>query len=176
VFLWQEAEDCVVERNVIIDCDAGICLGNAFKPEDVEVHARRCVVRNNFVTRCPQQGIAAVHTRDCRVLHNTVFDPAARFGRPIRIVRDNDGMVVANNLLGDKAVLLEGKSRVELRGNVVRDLSDVCVDVGRGDLHLRRRTDGATDAAEDSARVQDDIDGEPREGKADVGADEWKGS
>ncbi len=29
VFLWHETEDCVVERNVIIDCNTGIALGNS---------------------------------------------------------------------------------------------------------------------------------------------------
>ena len=174
VFLWQEAEDCVVERNVIIDCDSGICLGNASKPDDVDVHARRCVVRNNFVTRCPQQGIAAVYTRDCQVLHNTVFDPASRFGRLIRLVRDNDGMLVANNLLGDKPVLIESQSRMDTRGNVHRDLASLCVDPQRGDLHLSERTTGVSAAVVRLEGVRDDVDGKARGDQTDIGADEFQ--
>jgi hypothetical protein len=174
VFLWQESEDCVVERNVIIDCDAGVCLGNAHKPADVEAHCRGCVVRNNFVTRAPQAGIAAVHTRDCRIVHNTVFDPASRLGRLVRVVRDNDGLVVANNLLGNKPVLVEGESRVEMRGNVSRDLAGICTDVERGNLHLRARTKGVSDSGEPIGDLGHDIDRHPRDANADVGADEFR--
>lgn len=172
VFLWQESEDCVVERNVIIDCDAGICLGNAHKPDDVPVHCRRCVVRNNFVTRAPQAGIVAVHARDCQVLHNTIFDPTSRLGRLIRLVRDNDGLLVANNLLGDKPVLVEAESRIERRGNLHRDLAGLCVDAARGDLRLRERIPGVTDVAEPIEAVRDDLQGERRDATPDVGADE----
>ena len=38
VFLWHDSRDCVVERNVIVDCDSGICLGNSSKPADVAIH------------------------------------------------------------------------------------------------------------------------------------------
>ena len=174
VFLWQESEDCVVERNVIIDCDAGICLGNAYKPNDVPVHCRRCVVRNNFVTRAPQAGIVAVHTRDCRVLHNTIFDPTSRLGRLIRLVRDNDGLLVATNLLGDKPVLVEAESRIEMRGNVHRDLARLCVDAARGDLRLRESTPGVTNVLEAIEGVRDDLQGDPRDARPDVGADELR--
>jgi hypothetical protein len=173
VFLWQQAEDCVVERNVVLDCDSGVCLGNSFKPPDVPVHASRCVVRNNFVVRCPQQGITADFTRDCRIVHNTVYEPNSRFGRLIRLVHDNDGLLVANNLLGDKPVLVETQSRVEMRGNVVRGLAGLCVDVRDGDLHLKAGATGVIDAAEPVEGVSDDIDGGRRDGKPDVGADEF---
>ena len=118
VFLWQESEDCVVERNLILNCDSGVCLGNASKPSDVEAHARQCVVRNNFVARCPQEGITAVYTRDCAIRQNVIFNPATRFRRLIRLVHGNDGMVVARNVLVGAPVLMETDSRVELRGNL----------------------------------------------------------
>jgi hypothetical protein len=172
VFLWQQAEDCVVERNVIIDCDSGVCLGNSFKPPDVPVHASRCFVRNNFVVRCPQQGILADYTRDCRIVHNTVYEPASRFRRLIRVVHDDNGLLVANNLLGDRPVLVETQSKVELRGNVPGDLAALCVDAHRGDLHLKPDAAGVIGAGELVEGVAEDIDGDRRDGMPDVGADE----
>lgn len=172
VFLWQEAEDCVVERNVIIDCDAGVCLGNSFKPADVPVHATRCVVRNNFVTRCPEQGILADYTRDCRIVHNTVHDPDSRLRRLVRLVHGNDGLVVGNNLLSGPAMSVETTSQVRMIGNVTRNATDAFVDAAAGDLHLKGPVEGVVDAADPSAAEAADIDGRPREGKADVGADE----
>ena len=84
IFLWVDAEDCIVERNMIIDCDCGICLGNSHRGEGTAVHCTRCTVRNNFVTRCPENDILADYTRDCKILHNTVYDPKSRFQRLIR--------------------------------------------------------------------------------------------
>ena len=50
---------------MIIDCDCGICLGNSHRGPETVVIARGCVVRNNFVVRCPETGILADYTRDC---------------------------------------------------------------------------------------------------------------
>lgn len=179
VFLWQEAEDCVVERNVIVDCDSGICLGNGLVPADVEAHARRCVVRNNFITRCHQQGILSEVTRDCRIVHNTIHDPAPRFRRLIRLTQGNDGLVVANNLLSGPPMSVETSSAVERKGNVEGELEgDRFADVRLGDLHLKGETRGVTDAGDPGARTHApaDVDGERRDDRPDVGADERAGS
>jgi hypothetical protein len=185
VFLWQNAEECIIERNVIIDCDSGICLGNSFKPADVQVHCRGCIVRNNFVTRCPEQGILADHTRDCRILHNTIHDPASRLQRLIRLVHDNDGVVIANNLLSGPPMRFETATTtttttttsggVRIEGNVTRrDLGEEFADARTGNLHLKRRVPDVVDAAKPLAEVVEDIDGDRRDAKPDVGADEWR--
>ncbi len=173
VFLWQNAQECIIERNIIIDCDSGICLGNSFKPEDVALHAVGCIVRNNFITRAPEQGILADYTKDCRILHNTIHDPGSRFGRLIRIVHGNDGLVVANNLLSGPAMRVETGSKVDIRGNLMKELGEDFIDARAGNLHLKRRVPGIVDAAELLTNVTHDIDGQRRDAKADVGADEW---
>jgi len=175
VFLWHEAEDCVVERNVVIDCDTGICLGNSHKPGDVPVHASRCVVRNNFVARAPEAGILADYTRDCRILHNTVHDPESRLGRLIRVAHDNPGLVVANNLLDGAAVRLDTQQPVDLRGNLRGDYTALFVDAARGDLHLKPGAAAARGKAVPQPDVTDDIDGQARSGAPDAGADEHAG-
>lgn len=172
VFLWQEAEECVVERNVIIDCDSGVCLGNSYKPADIPVHATRCVVRNNFVTRCPEQGILADFTRDCRIVHNTVHDPESRLRRLIRLVHENEGLVVGNNLLTGPAMSVETRSRVRMIGNVNREMDEAFEDAGAGNLHLKRPVAGVVDAADPAAAEALDIDNQHRDAKPDVGADE----
>ena len=139
VFLWHETEDCVVERNIIIDCDTGIALGNSHKPAEVPVHATRCVVRNNFITRAPENGIVADYTRDCQIVHNTIHDPTNRLGRLIRLVHDNDGLLVANNLLSGPPLRNESTSRIALRQNVTHAMTDQFVEAATGNLHLRTR-------------------------------------
>lgn len=173
VFLWHDSQDCLVERNVIIDCDSGICLGNSYRPEGVAIHCTRCVVRNNFVTRAPENGILADYTQDCRIVHNTVHDPASRLGRLIRIVHDADGLVVANNLLSGPKIRNESSGAIRLLANREGDWTQWLADPARGDLHLSRRADAVIGAASPLPDVDEDIDRQRRDSRPDVGADEF---
>jgi len=173
VFLWHDSRDCVVERNVVVDCDSGICLGNSFKPPDVAFHCRGVVVRNNFVTRAPENGILADFTRDCAILHNTVHDPGSRLGRLIRLVHDNNGLRVENNLLSGPGPLIETVSQLTLRNNLSRDLSAAFVAADEGNLRLTAAATMAIDRAGPLADVAADIDRTPRGAHPDLGAHEF---
>jgi len=170
IFLWVGAEDCVVERNVIIDCDCGICLGNSHRGEGTKVHCTRCVVRNNFVTRCPENDILADYTRDCKILQNTVLDPDSRFQRLIRLVHDNDGLVVANNLLCGRAMQVETKNHVQIEGNVIKNVASWLVDPATGNLHLRPVAAAVLGTVKRLADVPEDIDRQRRSPLTVVGA------
>jgi lysophospholipase L1-like esterase/nitrous oxidase accessory protein NosD len=172
VFLWFDARDCVIERNVMVDCDSGICLGNSHRTEETQVHASRCLVRNNFITRGPENGILADYTRDCRILHNTVFDPESRQGRGVRIVHDNDGLVVANNLLAGPKVRIETESRLELRDNREGVPASLFRDPVHGDLRLKEPAPGIVDAGTPLKEAAEDIDRRPRGARPDLGAHE----
>ena len=117
IFLWHDSRDCLIERNAIVDCDAGICLGNSYRGPETKIHCTHCTVQNNFVVRCQENGIMADYTRDCRILHNTVYDPKSRLGRLIRLVDDNDGLWVANNLIDGPAIRIETHSRMKIEKN-----------------------------------------------------------
>jgi hypothetical protein len=172
IFLWHDTRDCIVERNIIVDCDSGICLGNSHKPNDVPIHCTGVVVRNNFVCRASETGILADHTRDCAILHNTVHDPQSRLRRLIRLVHDNDGLRVINNLLSGPPPSVETNSHMMLHHNVSRDLTEMFAAPVEGNLRL---TKGATEAIDRAAPLPDvleDIDRQQRCGISDVGADE----
>ena len=173
IFLWIDCRDCVVERNVVVDCDSGICLGNSFKPPEVAVHCSGVVVRNNFVTRAPENGILAAYTRDCAILHNTMHDPASRLGRLVRVAHDNDGLRVENNLLSGPGPLVESTGRITLRGNLDRDMTAAFVAPDRGDLRLNASATEAIDRAGPLAEVATDIDLKPRDPRPDLGAHEF---
>jgi len=173
IFLWHDSQDCLIERNIIIDCDSGICLGNSYKPAETETHCRRCMVRNNFLTRTPENGILADYTQDCTIAQNTIHDPGSRLKRLIRLVHENDGLLVANNLLSGPPMRVETTSKVRFRGNVSRELTALLRDPGKGDLHLKEAVAGVVDAAGRLEEVARDIDGQPRKDPADVGADEF---
>jgi hypothetical protein len=131
-------------------------------------------VRNNFITRTPESGIVADYTRDCRILHNTIHDPNNRLGRLIRIVHDNDGLVVANNLLSGPPIRNESQSRVTFAGNVEKDLSAFFVDPISGNLRLKTEVPEVVDKAVPLNDVPEDIDRKPRGFKPDVGAYEFR--
>jgi hypothetical protein len=172
VFLWQDSRDCTVERNAIIDCDSGICLGNSHRSK-FPIHCTGCIVRNNFVTRAPENGILADYTRDCKILHNTVHDPTSRLQRLIRLVHDNDGLVVANNLLGGPPMRIETTSKVQFRGNAtVKDMTGRFVDAAGGNLHLRSGPAAAALAVDRLPEVGEDIDRQARGPRTTAGADE----
>jgi len=172
VFLWQDSRDCTVERNAIIDCDSGICLGNSSRSR-FPIHCTGCIVRNNFVSRAPENGILADYTRDCKILHNTIHDPKSRLQRLVRLVHDNEGLVVANNLLSGPAMRVETQSKVQSRGNaVVKDMTDRFVDAAGGNLHLRSRPAAAALAVDRVPEVGEDIDRQARGPRTTAGADE----
>lgn len=175
VFLWHDSMDCVVERNVIVDCDSGICLGNSHRGPETEIHCHRCIVRNNFVTRCPENGILADYTENCLIAHNTVHDPASRLKRLIRLVHDNPGLAVVNNLLSGPPMRVQTESAVRMAGNVTGELDDCFVNAARGDLHLTGDCGGVVRCAERIEAVPDDFDREKRLSATDAGADARRG-
>ena len=175
VFLWHDSQNCVVERNIIIDCDAGICLGNPHRPKDIRDHCVRCIVRNNFITRATEGGIVTVYTKDCKLLNNTIHEPDSRLGRLIRLVFDNDGLLVANNLLSGPNIRNESDSKIKFLNNLAKDLTAALAGPSQGDLHLTPRAAEAIDKAKPLPDVSNDIDRESRDSKPDIGADELIG-
>jgi hypothetical protein len=173
VFLWHDSRDCVVERNVIVDCDAGVSLGNAAHAPGAPPHCTRCVVRNNCVTRAPEGGVAALHTKDCKILHNTVCDTTGRAVRGVRAELGAEGLVVANNLLAGPKVLIATKDRVEARDNCAGAAAGAFVDAGAGDLHLAEPVRAAARAGRALPDVRRDLDGRRRGDRPDLGAHEF---
>ncbi len=193
IFLWFDAQGCVIERNIIIDCDVGLQLGNPHRADGVQYHCVGCVARNNFITRAPEAGIVTVYTKDCRLLHNTIHDPHSRLGRLIRTVFANDGLVVANNLLSGPSLRNESDSDIRFTNNLVKDMTDAFVDPAHGNLHWKepgvarsvpvrvpsglpvQGNQETPDGVTTNAEVADDIDGQPRGARPNLGADEITG-
>ena len=95
-----------------------------------------------------ENGILADFTRDCAILHNTVHDPDSRHKRLIRLVDDNDGLRVENNLLSGFGPLIETVSRITLRNNLSSDLTDRFRRRREGNLRLSAAATMAIDRAE----------------------------
>lgn len=176
IFLWFDSQGCTIERNIIIDCDVGLQLGNPHRADGVQYHCVGCVARNNFITRAPEAGIVTVYTKDCRLLHNTIHDPQSRLSRLIRTVFTNDGLVVANNLLSGPGMRNESDSDIKLINNLIKDMTGTFVDPAHGNLRLKRAVDEVVDQAVPVPEVTQDIDRQVRDAKPDIGADELTSS
>ncbi len=176
VFMWHHAEDCIIERNTIIDCDVGIALGNSsgIGPNQSSIHGTNMIVRNNFVTRTPESGILADHTKDCQIINNTIFDPDNRMNRLLRIIHDNQGLLVANNLLSGPGMSIETDQAIRLEHNLIGDFSQLFVDVQKGDLHLTKPSAKIIDQGMSLPSIKNDIDQQARDQQIDIGADQWK--
>ncbi len=120
IYISENGRGCMIERNIFIDCDIAIALGNpslGYSP----LQAINCVARNNFVFQCPETGILACYTRSCQILNNTVVEPKSRMRRLIWVQKSNDGLRVENNLLIGASPQIASESQIVRSGNVVRD-------------------------------------------------------
>jgi hypothetical protein len=172
VFIWHDSQDCVIERNIIVDCDVGLQLGNPYRPSEIQYHCVRFIARNNFITRAPEAGIVTVYTKDCKLLNNTIHDPKSKLQRLIRTVFTNDGLLIANNLLSGPGIRNESESKITFLNNLIKDISHSFVDPARGNLHLKETALEAIDKGLPQVEVVEDFDRQRREAKQDIGADE----
>ena len=173
VFVWVGSKNAVVERNLVIDCDQGICLGNSARGEEGMAHATDCVVRNNFIVRCPENNLFASFTRGCRMLHNTVHDPEGRFRRLVRATGPNEGLVVAGNVFSGPEIPGENRAgAIDWHDNLNRDVAAYFRDPAAGDLRLVAAAVDAIDRGPEPALVADDFSGRARRGRPDLGAAE----
>lgn len=106
------------------------------------------------------------------ILHNTIHDPTNHLGRLIRLVHDNEGLLVANNLLSGPPLRNESSSRMTLHQNPATNLAHYFADAATGNLHLKSPRSEAVGCTEAVNGVADDIDRQPRHGRPVLGADE----
>jgi hypothetical protein len=70
IFIWIGCEDVVAERNIIINCDRGICFGN---PSSTIANMHSGIVRNNVIVGGANMAIEIVDTVRTAAYHNTVY-------------------------------------------------------------------------------------------------------
>ncbi|QEG41397.1 GDSL-type esterase/lipase family protein [Roseimaritima ulvae] len=118
IYISEDGRNCVIERNVFLNCDIGIALGNPSLEYSAR-HAVDCVVQNNLVSDCPETGILACYSKDCQIRNNTVFNPDSSLGRLIWVQNVNDGLQVENNLLVGPPLRVTSDSRIKQQRNIV---------------------------------------------------------
>jgi len=165
IFVWVNSEKVVAERNLIVNCDRGICFGN---PSGGPVHMTGGVIRNNFIVAGHSQAIEICQARDTSVLNNTVVgaNPAQR---TVQVHKTGAGNRCVNNLVCGG---LDVSPEVTAENNVTNPPEGWFADPRVGDLHLTREATGALSQGKWLDEVVDDFDGEKRTHPPDIGADQ----
>lgn len=88
-------------------------------------------------------------------------------------MHDNDGLLVANNLLSGPPMRIETTSRWRNVGNVTTNLAERFIGAEVGNLHLKAAVPGIVEGAERLPEAGEDIDHQSRKARSDVGADEF---
>jgi hypothetical protein len=175
IHMWNSSEGTAhhLEGNTIVDCARGIGLGLVD-----DVHGG--VISNNMVTsQHPASGehdvgIIVERGHGVTVENNTVFfgDPAG-YPNAVEIRWGATDDVVVRNTLANRAITSRDGASPILAANVTDATGALFVDARAGDLHLASCSDSSiVGAGEVSATTTSDIDGEPRDGATDIGADQ----
>lgn len=165
IFVWQHSENVVVERNLVVNCDTGICFGNNHGPS---FHVTNGIIRNNFVVGGTSTPVEVCKTADVLVCNNTIWAtdltmPTVYFHQTLR------GGRIYNNLIHGRTKV---DSFVAQASNIVGDLSGYFVNPLKGDLHLTAAAYEALGKGRPLTEAGEDFDREKRAPAPDIGADE----
>ncbi len=176
IFIWVRSRRVVVERNLMVDCDRGVAFGNpgestANLAGEEPAYVSDGVIRNNFIAGGADCGIELWHSEGIKVCNNTIWRPERNWSRGIRIGRGTSHTDVVNNVVHGEIRLEGGEAQV--RQNLAGRLDGYFVDVASGNLALTQAATGAIDKALSLPEVTDDIRGQRRPGRPDLGAWEF---
>lgn len=189
IHFWNSSREPTVERNYLINNARGIGFGlgtnggQRIYPDDplsgsglspANVQHIGGLIQNNSVFASIAQfdtGIGLEQAWNVSVYHNTVYSIEGGLGIDIRFTASNP--VVENNLVNPNISLRDGGSMRESVGNLLASQS-MFVNLPNGDLHLVSTATQAIDKGIFLAgAVPVDIDGDPRDARPDIGADEF---
>ena len=163
IFVWVNSEGVIAERNLIVNCDRGICFGNTSAGP---VHMSGGVVRNNFIVAGRSQAIEICQADHTAVLNNTVFsDPPAP--RVVQFHNIAAGNRFINNLV---AGVLEAPPEVAVENNIVGPMDGWFVNPQADDLRLTGRAVAAFGKGRRLNEVTDDFDSRKRADPPDIWA------
>lgn len=179
IFMWIGSVNPLIERNVIVNCGAAICLGNGHNPDGI-YQVSGGIVRNNFVYH--PGGWRAVElgfVRNVHFVHNTVYaaNPESRtIDIYDRQAIPTKGLVLRGNLIRGRFSDRTRARKVDTTGN----LADPAIppewfqDAPSGRLFLTGKAKEAIDRVPLLPEAPEDILGRRRPAgqRADCGAHE----
>ncbi|MHC5059045.1 MAG: right-handed parallel beta-helix repeat-containing protein, partial [Planctomycetota bacterium] len=172
IFVWVRSRNIVIERNLIVDCDRGIALGNPSGSTARTAgmrHVTDAVCRNNMIKAGPDAGIELAWVENVRVYDNTVWRSDTP-GRGIRCIRRIGRTEILSNIVKGRIDLVEEATQAQ---NIVDPPDGFFVDPAKGDLSLTRAAAKAVNAARRTPDLKDDFFGSPRDARPDIGCVEF---
>lgn len=139
IFLWHGCDHCVVERNIVVNCDRGICFGNG---SGKDVSMRHGVIRDNVLIAGANRAIECCTTRHTHVYNNRIM--ATQFEWPtISFLMKNHGSRFHHNLVHgdvttDPTVMFDANHIGRMPDNM-KDPREVFVNPDIGDLSLTQK-------------------------------------
>lgn len=173
IHFWSNAENTLVERNTIINCDRGIGFGLGDRG-----HVGG-IIRNNMIYHDGSEGrndvgISLDSTQDAQVYNNTIY-LAHDYPNAIEYrFAATTGVYIANNLT-NRAITARDDASGDVSNNLTNAQDAWFRDLAAGDLHMAYAVPELVDRALAIEGLVDDHDGQARPQGAgyDIGADEY---
>jgi hypothetical protein len=188
VHMWSKSRGTIVERNRFINCYRAIGFGMKTRANGL---VRRYpdqkgdkpyfdhiggIIRNNFIFNKKgihlESGIELMNVIDVEVLNNTVVSHDRPFAS-IEYRWPNTRVAIQNNIVSHN-IRARDNARAKLKRNILSANRHLFRNYGKGDLHLSPNRKEAIDKGTpfSGGKVTVDIDGDRRDRKPDIGADE----
>ncbi len=174
VHFWSNSKGTVVQRNLIVDCDRGIGFGLGSSGHIDGI------IRNNMIYHGADHGhsdvgIGLESATGAQVYNNTIFHEHPYANAIEYRFPASNNLTIVNNLCNRLITSRNNGTTTLLSHNITTAAADWFIDVGSGDLHLRSKRSGVTNAALSLPELTNDFDGGQRPiGPApDIGADEY---
>jgi len=170
IFIWIGCENVTAERNIIVNCDRGICFGN---PSSTVPNMYNGTVRNNFIVGGANMAVEVANSVSTSVYNNSVFATNFDYSRTLNFSQNSVGGRCFNNLVHGKIELTE---QVSHGNNLSGDYSPYFrnANARSADLHLTPAALMAIGKGTPLPEVKDDFDRQPRASSPCIGAHELK--
>ena len=133
IFIWVQSEDVLIERNVFVNNDRSICLGN---PSYRGVSARRAVVRDNIIVSGVNKAVECWGTQDAEIANNRIYSTRLEYPLTVHFAGISDGAFCHHNIIHGHLV---AKDSVRCEDNNVGRFDGAFKNPAVADLSLTRR-------------------------------------
>ena len=172
ILFWDDSENPLVEKNLIINCDRGIGFGLGSSANSGGI------IRNNMIyhdNSTGDVGIALQTSPNTHVYNNSIYFDNDYFSAIECRFPETQDVYIANNLSNKIIWFRDGATGI-VEYNNINAISDWFIDESTGDLHLSSDTlSQVIDQGISISGLTEDFDGDirPQGSGIDIGADEY---
>lgn len=123
IFIWVGSKNVTAEKNIIVNCDRGICYGNpgntSVEGGNLPYYVNGGIIRENIIINPVSHGIEIAHTNNIKVCRNTIYRED-KTGRGISETsmsaeKQSAGLIIADNSIRGEI----SAQRAEIYGNIL---------------------------------------------------------